>query len=130
MSDQTVQLGWVLLYVDDVARSVSFAEAAFGLPRRFMTPENDYAEMETGTTALAYCARSLGSKTTGLDLIGGQPCTNVTFIVADVAAAYDRAVQAGAVSILEPTLKPWGQTTSFVRDLDGHLIELATAIQT
>jgi lactoylglutathione lyase len=86
--------------------------------------------METGATALAYCARSLGTKTTGLDLTGGQPCTNVTLIVADVAASYDRAVQAGAVSILGPTMKPWGQTTSFVRDLDGHLVELATAIQT
>lgn len=119
-----------MLYVDDVARAVEFAERAFGLTRRFVTPEGDYAEMETGATALAFCDRSLGEDTTGLELIGTGPSASVTLIVDDVDGAYERAIHAGAAPILAPTTKPWGQTSSFVRDLDGHLIELATAIQT
>jgi lactoylglutathione lyase len=128
MDQQTVQLGWIVLYVDDVTRSVAFAETAFGLSRRFMTEEADYAEMETGATALAYCARSVGSATTGLSLASGDPHMNVTLVVLDVQVAFDRAVTAGASPVLAPTVKPWGQTTSFVRDLDGHLIELATVV--
>jgi lactoylglutathione lyase len=27
---------------------------------------------------------------------------------------------------MAPTKKPWGQTVAYVRDLDGHLVELCT----
>lgn len=37
-----VSLGYTIFYVDDVAATVSFFEAAFGLDRRFASPENDY----------------------------------------------------------------------------------------
>jgi hypothetical protein len=30
--------------------------------------------------------------------------------------------------VVEPVSKPWGQTVAYVRDLDGFLVELCTAM--
>ena len=49
-----MQLGYVILYVPDVTAAVSFYEAAFGLSPRFIHESGQYAEMETGATALAF----------------------------------------------------------------------------
>lgn len=125
----TPGLGWVVLYVDDVAASVPFWEHAFGLSVRFQHESGAYAELETGPTALALCARSLASESTSLDLeprptIAG----NITLVVPDVMAAYQRALAAGATAVHEPVVKPWGQGSSYVRDPEGHLVKLATPV--
>jgi len=52
----------------------------------------------------------------------------VAFACDDVAAAYDRALAAGATAITEPTQKPWGQTVAYVRDRDGVIVELCTPV--
>ncbi|MGH2373808.1 MAG: VOC family protein [bacterium] len=45
-----MKLGYVILYVKDVAKVVSFYEAAFGLARRFVHESGQYAEIETRAT--------------------------------------------------------------------------------
>jgi lactoylglutathione lyase len=50
----------------------------------------------------------------------------VALTTADVPALYARAVKAGAMPVSEPATKPWGQTVAYVRDKDGHLVELCT----
>ncbi len=37
-------------------------------------------------------------------------------------------VAAGAVAVAPPAHKPWGQTVSYVRDLNGVLVEIATEV--
>jgi lactoylglutathione lyase len=54
-----VRLGYVIQYVPDVAATVAFYEAAFGLERRFLHESGTYAEMETGATALAFASEAL-----------------------------------------------------------------------
>ena len=54
-----MRLGYVLIYVPDVAASVAFYEKAFGLSRRFVDDSGQYGEMETGATALGFVAESL-----------------------------------------------------------------------
>jgi lactoylglutathione lyase len=49
-------------------------------------------------------------------------------VTEDVAAAYAKAVAAGAVPIAAPIAKPWGQVVAYVRAQDGSLIELCSAI--
>ena len=46
----------------------------------------------------------------------------------EVAAAYERALSAGAKAVTVPTTKPWGQTVAYVRCPDGLLVELCTAM--
>ena len=51
-------LGYVILYVNDVAASLAFYEKAFGLARRFFHDDNGkaYGELETGATRLAFAS--------------------------------------------------------------------------
>ena len=48
-----VKLGYTITYVADVEKALAFFENAFGIARRFRTPENSYGELETGETTLA-----------------------------------------------------------------------------
>lgn len=130
MNDLTPPLfAWTVTYVDDVDASLDFYTRAFALDIAFRGPEGDYAEFATGSTALALCQRSLAADSTGLALgRSGSPRGNITLVVADVAAAFERAVAAGARPVRPPVTKPWGQICSYVADLDDNLIELATRV--
>jgi lactoylglutathione lyase len=50
-----MKLGYTLLYVDDVLKTMDFYEKAFGLARGF-AHENQYGEMVTGETKLGFVA--------------------------------------------------------------------------
>jgi catechol 2,3-dioxygenase-like lactoylglutathione lyase family enzyme len=126
-----MKFAYTILYVRDVGLSLSFYESAFGLQRRFLHESGMYGELETGSTALAFAAESLAQS----NLAGGfQPAdpsrppaaSEVGLATPDVPAAYERALRAGAASAAAPRTKPWGQVVAYVRDLDGHLIELCT----
>lgn len=52
----------------------------------------------------------------------------IGFTTDNVEAALISASEAGAVVVENPTTKPWGQVVSYVRDLDGFLIEICTAM--
>jgi lactoylglutathione lyase len=128
-----MKLGYTILYVKDVTESVEFYELAFGLQRRFVHESGQYAEMETGATALAFAAVQLA----GSNLPDGfrentlsQPPAGIEIglVTEDVVAAFAQAVATGAVAVVEPKTKPWGQTVAYVRDLDGILVELCSPI--
>lgn len=53
---------------------------------------------------------------------------SLTFVTGDVQAAYDHALAHGATASTPPATKPWGQVSAYVRDRDGHLIEIATPL--
>ncbi len=125
--------GYTILYVPDVAASVAFYERAFGLSSRFVHPSGDYAELDTGATALAFASDELGEtnfpagyRRTTPD--APPPAMEICLVTDDVAAAFDRAVVAGAVVLSKPSEKPWGQTVAYVRDADGVIVELATPV--
>lgn len=125
--------GYTVLYVPDVEGTIAFYEQAFGLTRRFVAPTGEYGELETGATALGFAQEDFAESGRGrpaarLRPDGDPPGFNLTFITEDVAADYARAVEAGCVSILEPTEKPWGQTVSYLLDLNGVIVEIATAV--
>jgi len=50
---------YTIVYVEDVAASMSFYEAAFGLQKGFLHEAGDYGEMLTGETSLAFSAKAL-----------------------------------------------------------------------
>jgi hypothetical protein len=56
-----VTLGYVILFVNDVAASLAFYEQAFGLACRFFNDDNGkaYGELETGAACLAFASRDL-----------------------------------------------------------------------
>lgn len=133
MHRPSVSLGYVILYVKDVAATLAFYEQAFGLARRFFNDDNGkaYGELETGAARLAFASLELARAHVGQDVVTTAPGKpplgfEVALTAADVPALYARAVKAGAAPVSEPAAKPWGQTVAYVRDKDGHLVELCT----
>ena len=128
-----MKFGYTILYVKNVPASLRFYSAAFGMTQRFLHEGGDYGELDTGNTTLAFASVTLANSnlSTGIqtaDLASKPFASEIAFITSDVSDAYLQATNAGAVSIAAPKLKPWGQTVAYVRDLDGHLIELCTPI--
>ncbi len=125
-----MRLKYTILYVEDVRKSLEFYERAFGLQARFLHESGDYGELATGATALAFSSRSL------MESLGKSPgrpdpeapVFEVAFEVDDVEASFVQAVAAGAKASQPPQRQPWGQTTSYVVDPDGYLIEICSPV--
>jgi catechol 2,3-dioxygenase-like lactoylglutathione lyase family enzyme len=124
--------GYVGLYVKDVPRSVAFYERAFGLTRRYITPQQEYGELQTGTTRLGFVNLALIEQMTKIPSsirANAAPAgSEIGFVTPDVETLFKRAVAAGAEPVEEPNEKPWHQTVSYVRDPDGHLVEICSPI--
>jgi len=128
-----MKLGYAIIYVDDVTSTVEFYEKALGLKRRFIGPEGDYAEMETGATALAFASNDFVSKMLPIEYHRNakdkKPAgIEITLVTDDVESAYKSALDNGAIKVSDPVRKPWGQTVSYLRDCNGVLVEIATPI--
>lgn len=127
-----MKLGYTIIYVADVPRTISFYETAFGLERKFIHESNLYGELETGDTVLAFAGVE-SVEVNGLSVLPNNPkgpaaAWEICFVTDDVVGAYDRAVSAGCSPVCPPVVKPWGQTISYVRDEDGCLVEIASPI--
>jgi catechol 2,3-dioxygenase-like lactoylglutathione lyase family enzyme len=126
------RLGYVILYVPDVAETLRFYEQAFGVERRFLHESGEYAELETGATALAFAAEHsvpVPDVFVPNRLASKAAAAEVGLVVDDLQVAFDRALHAGATPVLAPVTKPWGQTIAYVRDLNGFLVELCTEVK-
>ena len=128
-------LGYVLLYVNDVAASLAFYEKAFGLARRFFHDDNGkaYGELETGATRLAFVSMALAEEHLKQKIVAAAPDkaplgVEIALTTPDVPALFKRAVNAGATVVSEPATKPWGQTVAYLRDNSGFLVEFCTPL--
>ena len=126
-----MRFGYAIAYVPDVLATVDFYERAFGLRRGYVADNHNYAELDTGTTRLAFVSEGQADT-----LIRGGYRHNVptddppgfefALVTDDVDAAYRRAIEAGAADAAAPEDKPWGQRIAYVRDVNGVLVELVT----
>ncbi len=128
-----MKFAYTILYVKDVAQSVAFYERAFGLKQRFIHESGQYAEIETGGTLLAFAANELAHSNLPQGFqennLSNLPAgIEIGFVAEDVAAAFSQAVEAGASAVVNPKMKPRGQIVAYVRDLDGILVELCSAM--
>jgi catechol 2,3-dioxygenase-like lactoylglutathione lyase family enzyme len=126
-----VRFGYTILYVSDVPASLDFYERALGQRRRFLHESGQYAELDTGDTALALAAHELAAANLPgvyrpADARDSTPAFEVCFVTRDVQRAFDRAITEGAEAVTPPQTKPWGQDVAYVRDPDGNLVELAS----
>jgi len=125
---------YTILYVQNVTESIEFYEKTFGLERIFITPENDYGEVATGATKLAFASIGLansnlekGFQESNLDL---KPFgIELAFTTNNVAETVQKALKAGGTIYAEIVTKSWGQTVGYVRDLNGFLVEICTPIE-
>ncbi len=125
-----MQLGYTILYVPDVPATLKFYEAAFGLTTRFLHEGGDYGELNTGSTTLAFSAHSLMQqlRKNPQPANPAAPCFEIALCTADVPAALEHAIAAGAKPMRPVELMPWGQTIAYVADINGFLVELCTPV--
>eukprot|EP01089_Gocevia_fonbrunei_P012421 TRINITY_DN2940_c0_g1_i1.p1 TRINITY_DN2940_c0_g1~~TRINITY_DN2940_c0_g1_i1.p1 ORF type:complete len:354 (-),score=68.00 TRINITY_DN2940_c0_g1_i1:159-1220(-) len=130
-----LKFAYTILYVKDVEKTVDFYEKAFGLKRRFVHESKQYAEMETGGTALSFASNDLAKS--NLSTIEFQPNElnrippgmEIAFASNNVQRDYKRAVESGASSVSAPKVLPWGQIVAYVRDFNGVLVEIASEMK-
>jgi catechol 2,3-dioxygenase-like lactoylglutathione lyase family enzyme len=118
-----------LLVVGDLARSLQFYEGVLGAVR--ITATDSYAKLSLGAGVLHLVTRSeptpdkpgvmLSPPDPQLAIVHGE----VVVQVRDCRAMHARLVARGAAFLAPPTVPPWGhEVRAFLRDPDGHLIEL------
>ncbi len=125
-----MKFGYTIVYVADVPATVAFYEEAFGLTRRFVHDSNLYAEMETGSTTLAFAGDAM-AKMNGVAIRPNRTSDvaagiEIVFVTDTPDEDFNKAVAAGAVAVKPPALKPWGQTVGYVSDLNGCLVEICS----
>lgn len=128
-----MKLGYVILYVPDVARSMTFYETALGLEPGFVHESGTYGEMATGGTRLAFAVESLAGSH-GFAFRRQTPdkkpaAFEIALVADEVVTAYRMAVDHGARSLAEPKKMPWGQWVAYVADLNGHTVEICSEIK-
>jgi len=128
-----VKFGYAINYVSNVTDALVFFEKSFKMKRRFLTEEQDYGELETGETVLAFAIHELGKT----NFSGGYVSVTdsekplgieIALVTEDVKLAHENALKNGAIELQEPKQKPWGQVVSYVRCPSGILIELCSLI--
>ncbi len=125
-----MKLKYTILYVENVEQTLEFYESAFGLKRAMLHEGGDYAELDTGNTTLSFSSLDL------MNRLGkgaqrptkGKPNFEIAFETDDVAGSLQKALDAGAELVQPVEEMPWGQTTSYVHDINGFLIEICSPV--
>ena len=122
------RLGYVILFVRDLERSVAFYRDVIGVP--FKLEGDGYVEFATQGARFGLYDRNRLGELTGQgpeapDRAGGE----VVFLVGDVDAEAERLRAAGATILTGPVDRPWGHRTLHVLDPDGFVVELAEEIR-
>ena len=109
--------------VEELPRALALYEGVLGLTRRYAVE---------GLVMLATDSDPGGS---GIEVLlheripaTGDAGVAPSFTVADVDAATEAAVEAGAVVVDEPADQEWGERQSVIRDADGHVLCLVAPL--
>jgi len=126
-----IKFAYTILYVQDVTKSIEFYEKSFGFERKFITPDNDYGELNTGETTISFASINLAKSNLPDGFIESKSAekpfaTELGFVTDEVEKFIEQSIKSGANLVQQPKQKPWGQTVAYIRDIDGFLIEICT----
>ncbi len=117
---------YVVIIVEDLDRALEFYTGILGM--RLGHRSGPFAQLDTGATRIALYSREAMQDTLGYAISAApekSPGFELGFKVPDVDEAFAELVRKGAAPASKPTTRHWGQRTAYLRDPDGHLIELA-----
>jgi len=125
-----MKLKYTILYVKDVAETLRFYKSAFGLETKLLHEGGDYGELNTGATTLSFSSlelmQSLGKNASEAN--SKNPTFEIAFETEDVAGALFKALEKGATLVQNAEEMPWGQTTAYVTDCNGFLVEICSPV--
>lgn len=125
---------YTIIYVEDVTLTIEFYEKAFGFLRKFVTPENDYGELDTGGTTISFASLELGASNFSKSFDKVEKEKNaigieLAFTTENIKVDFQKAIDQGAEVFEKIVEKPWGQKVGYLRDINGVLIEVCTPVQ-
>jgi PhnB protein len=120
------------LTVDNAADAIQFYGRAFGARERSRMPMPDgkiaHAEIEIGDSIVMLSDPMPQASTKAPKELGGSTA-GVFLYVDDTDAAFKKAVDAGATSLMEPENMFWGDRFATVQDPFGHTWSMATHVE-
>lgn len=119
------------LFVNDMGKMIRFYRDVLGFEIKESEDAGNVYLLKDGTLFLLFGRKNFEQMTSQrYDYIKGL---NGHFEIAlyvdmfeDVDKEYQKAIEKGAVPILEPTTEPWGQRTCYIADPEGNLIEIGS----
>lgn len=126
-----IKFSYTILYVQDVLKTIEFYEKVFGFERKFITPDDHYAELLSGETTLSFASVHFAKENFEGGFIESDVKNKpfgieIGFTTDDVEATVKAAIDAGAVLVSAPKTKDWGQIVAYIKDIDGFLVEICT----
>jgi catechol 2,3-dioxygenase-like lactoylglutathione lyase family enzyme len=126
----TVQLASIRVITEDVPRLVRFYEALTGATPQYLT--DDFVELVTPSATLAVSSSArVAFIAADIPRGGANNSAIIEFLVDDTEAVYEKlAAEFGDdLDVVQaPTMMPWGNLSSLIRDPDGSLINLYTPV--
>ena len=118
----------VIVFVEDVARSLAFYERVVGAELDHFDEDGSYGELKAGIGFAAHdhVERHLDLSFHRNEAAGLPSGFELDFAVDDVEAVFARAIDAGATAVWEPREKPWDRS-ALLRDLDGVFFHVTQA---
>lgn len=120
--------GWL---VDDMPTMICFYRDVLGFEIKEAEDSSNVYLIKDGTLFLMYGRQDFEKLTNRtyayVQGINGHAELALSVDTFDeVDQEYAKAIEKGAVSILEPTTEPWGQRTCYLADPEGNLIEIGS----
>jgi len=119
------------LFVNDMSAMIRFYRDVLGFEIKEDENTSNVYLIKDGTLFLLY-GRSDFEKMTSRKyeyvkgLNGHSELALYVDTFEEVDTEFRKAVEKGAVPVLEPTTEPWGQRTCYIADPEGNLIEIGS----
>ena len=119
------------LFVKDMATMIRFYRDVLGFEIKEEENTDNVYLVKDGTLFLLYGRKNFETLTgKRYEYLKGINAHSEMALYVDsfsqVDEEYQKAIDNGATSLLEPTTEPWGQRTCFIADPEGNIIEIGS----